>query len=334
MHLDARIRDAETRLFARLGVEPDESFVDLPEARVRLRVLSVGAGPSIVMLHGVTLAAAVWAPWLEHLSGYRAHLVELPGHGLSEPTTYRVGAVREDTLVLMDDLFEALALTSCAVVGHSLGGMFALWYAAARPHRMASLVVIGEPAVAIPGAAVRMPLSLLTVPVLGEAVLRSPTPRSVYRRLLGRGLSPVAAANAPNELIDVLRLAARRNGNARTVASLMHAIDGFRRPRREGVMSDVELRRIAAPTVFCWGTHDPFLSPAEARPSIAEIPSAVLHEVPGGHGPWLDSPAASARVVLDHLTSTGFAPTGSAIAGGSLESTRKVDGQRDAGHHL
>jgi hypothetical protein len=53
-------------------------------------------------------------------------------------------------------------------VGHSLGGMFALWHAAAGPGRIASLVIIGEPAVALPGTAVRMPLSLLTVPVLGH----------------------------------------------------------------------------------------------------------------------------------------------------------------------
>ena len=100
-------------------------------------------------------------------------------------------------------------------MGHSLGGMLALWYAAARPGRITSLVAIGEPAVALPGATVRMPLSLLTVPVLGEGVLRTPAPRPVYRRLLGHGLSPAAAAAAPDELLDVLRLAARRKGNAR-----------------------------------------------------------------------------------------------------------------------
>jgi pimeloyl-ACP methyl ester carboxylesterase len=159
---------------------------------------------------------------------------------------------------------------------------------------------------------VRMPLALLTVPVLGGAVLRNPTPRPLYRRLLAAGLSPAAAANAPDELVDVLRLAARRTGNARTVASLMHAINGFRRPRPESVMTDEEVRRMSAPTVFCWGVDDPFLKPGEARPTIAKMPAAVLREVPGGHGPWLDDPAACTRVVLEHLTSTGFAPAGDA----------------------
>lgn len=238
----------------------------------------------------MSLAAAVWAPWLPHLAGYRAHLVELPGHGLSGPHAYRPGAVRAHTLTLLDSLFDALGLTTAPVVAHSLGGMFALWHAAARPGRIASLAAIGDPAVALPGVTVRMPLSLLTVPVLGEVMLRSPIPRPVYRTLLGQGLSPAAAAGAPDDLLDVLRLAARRGGNAGTVASVMHAIDHFRRGRPDSVMSDRELGQISAPTMFCWGSSDPFLSPGQARPSIAKIHGAVLHEVEGGHGPLAGGP--------------------------------------------
>ncbi len=304
-----RIRQAENQLHARYSVQPDETFVRLPAAGVELRVLHHGAGTPIVLLHGVSLAAAAWAPWLHTLSGYRAHVVELPGHGLSGPVDYRVGAVRAHTLDLIDDLFDALDLASAPVIGHSLGGMFALWHAAARPGRIASLVVIGDPAVALPGVKVRIPLSFMTIPVLGPAFLRTPAPRAVYRRLLGQGLSPAAAAAAPGELLDVLRLATCRPGNARTVASLMHAINGFRAPRSESVMDDDELRQIRAPTMFCWGREDRFLSPGRGRTSVAKIPGAALHEVDGGHGPWFTDPAGCAALVIEHLSATGFAPS-------------------------
>ena len=104
----------------------------------------------------------------------------------------------------------------------------------------------------------------------------------------------------PDELVDVLRFARRRRGNPKTVASLMHAIDRFRRPRPETVMGDSELARIQVPTLFYWGRDDPFLSPQQARPSVAKIPGAVLHEVAGGHAPWFEDPVDCATRINNH----------------------------------
>ena len=169
--------------------------------------------PISCMLHGVSLAAAIWVPWLHELKGYRIHLVELPGHGLSDPFTYRVGSVREHSIQLLDDLFDSLGLEAPSVVGHSLGGMFALWHAAERPGRIASLVAIGDPGAALPGVKVKMPLSDSDrVRGLGRAVLSSPMPRSTYRRILGQGTSSAAARSMPDELVDILRHARREEG--------------------------------------------------------------------------------------------------------------------------
>jgi pimeloyl-ACP methyl ester carboxylesterase len=298
--IEHRIRDAEGSLFARYDLKHDESFIDLRSSKLRLRVLSVGSGPDLVMLHGVSLVAAIWVPWLNELKGYRTHLVELPGHGLSDPVIYKVGSVREHSIAVLDDLFESLGLVDPSVVGHSLGGMYALWHAAARPGKIASLVALGDPGAAFPGVQVKMPLSMLTVPGLGRAVLSSPMPRSAYRQILGQGLSPAAARGMPEELVDILRLGCRRKGNAASVASLMHAIDSFRRPRPETVMGDDELARIDVPALFYWGREDPFLSPEQARPSVAKIAGAVLHDVPGGHAPWFENPVDCAALIDRH----------------------------------
>ena len=69
-----------------------------------------------------------------------------------------------------------------------------------------------------------------------------------------------------------------------------------------------ELDQITAPTMFCWRTGDPFLTTAQARPSIGMIPGAVLRDVPGGHGPWLEDPAGCGKLATGHFTATGFAP--------------------------
>jgi pimeloyl-ACP methyl ester carboxylesterase len=302
MTLEQRIRRAEANLFQTVGAEVDESFLDLATTGTRVRLLSHGSGPPLVLLHGVSLSAAAWAPLFTALSGWRVLAVDLPGHGLSDPESYRVGDVRQRARELIDGIFDALGLDEAPVVGHSLGGMFALWYAAAGTERISRLVAIGEPAVALPGVCVRMPLSPLTVRGLGLAVLRTPGPRPVYRRLLAQGLGRAEVAAAPDSLIDALRLSARRPGNAKTVTSLMHAIDHFRRARPESVLTTSELRAITAPTSFIWGADAPYLTADLARPSIEQIPEATLHEVPGAHGPWLVDTNRSAQLIQAHLT--------------------------------
>ena len=303
MRLEQLIRSAETDLFEAVGAEVDESFLHLAGTGLRIRVLSHGSGPPLVLLHGVSLSAVAWVPLFSALPGWRVLAVDLPGHGLSDPDHYRRGQVRHRTRDLIDDIFDALELDEASVVGHSLGGMLALWYAAAGNDRISRLVAIGEPAVALPGVRVRMPLSLLTVPGVGLAVLRSPSPRPVYRRLLAQGLGRAEVAAAPDSLVEALRLSARRPGNARTVNSLMQAIDRFHRPRPESVLTTAELGAIAAPTMFIWGADAPYLTADRARPSVDQLPSATLHEVPGGHGPWLVDTKRCAELIQAHLAS-------------------------------
>jgi len=125
-------------------------------------------------------------------------------------------------------------------------------------------------------------------------------PRRVYRTLLARGLGSAEVAAAPDSLIEALRLSARRPENARTVASLMHAIDLFRRPRPESVLTSAELAAIMTPTIFIIGSDDPYLSTERARPSIDQIHGARLYEVPGGHAPWLVDAQRAAELIATH----------------------------------
>jgi pimeloyl-ACP methyl ester carboxylesterase len=302
---ERRIRDAERDLFAVLDAEVEERFLDLKHTDLRVRVLSHGSGAPLLLLHGVSFTAAAWAPLFAELQGFRLLAVDLPGHGLSDPVHYRGGRVREHAYRLIDDIVDALELDDVPVVGHSLGAMFALWHAAAGSERISKVTAVGAPAVALPGTRVRMPLSLLTVRGLGVAVLRSPSPRPIYRRLLAQGLGSAEVKMAPDSLIEALRLSACRPENARSVASLMRAIDRFRRPRSESVLTAEELAAIRVPTIFILGSDDPYLSPRDAQPSIARIPNATLHEMPAGHGPWLVDPGRVAGLVAAHHEPAG-----------------------------
>jgi pimeloyl-ACP methyl ester carboxylesterase len=305
-NLEQRIREAERTMFAAVGADVDEFFLELPRTGLRVRVLSHGDGPAVVLLHGVSENAAIWAPLFTKLRHFRLLAVDLPGHGLSDPTVFRRGQVREHAGQLIEDILDALSLNEVPVIGHSLGGMFALWHVATGSERISQVVAIGEPAVALPGVRVRMPLSLLTIRGLGIAVLRSPSPHRVYRRLLAQGQGSAEIAAAPDPLIQALRLSVRRPENARTVASLMHAIDRFRRPRPESVLTSAELAAITTPTIFIIGSDDPYLSIEQARPSIDQIHGSTLYEVPAGHAPWLVDAQQAAELIAKHLT-TGLA---------------------------
>ncbi len=308
MNLDERIRASERRLFVQLQVSVRARFLRLEPSGPTVRVLESGGGPPLVLLHGVTQSAAVWTPLFAHLPGYRLLAVDLPGHGLSSPLRFRRGRVREQATWLLDQILTALGLKRTPVIAHSLGAMFALWQAAADPSRISALVALGDPAVALPGVTVRMPLSLLTLPGLSEALLRAPSPRLLYRAQLTQGLGREEAGAMPGALLDALRLAMRRPDNAHTVACLMHALNHFRTPRAESVLSDEELAGITTPSLFIWGHSDPYLSAANAAASIALMPVAELREVAGGHAPWLIDPRTTGELVLRHLAEHGVAP--------------------------
>ena len=228
-NLEQRIHDAERNLFAAVGADVDEFVLELAQTGLRVRVLSHGRGPAVVLLHGASESAAIWAPLFPELRHFRLLAVDLPGHGLSDPITFRRGQVREHARRLIDDILDALGLDE--------------------------------------------------VPVIGK----------------GQGPADVAAA--PDSLIEALRLSARRPENARTVATLMHAIDRFRRPRPESVLTSAELAAITTPTIFILGSDDPYLSIERARPSIDQIHGATLYEMPGGHAPWLIDAQRAAELI-------------------------------------
>jgi pimeloyl-ACP methyl ester carboxylesterase len=87
----------------------------------------IGSGPPLVLLHGVGHRRQAWYPVLEHLTGKReVILVDLPGHGESDPL---VLDGRTGVRILRDELttfFEQQGLDRPHIAGNSLGGRMAL----------------------------------------------------------------------------------------------------------------------------------------------------------------------------------------------------------------
>ena len=85
-----------------------------------LHIESTGKGPDLVMLHGWGMHSAIWTDWAALLAErFRVHLVDLPGHGLSDAST----------AASLDDWAEAVkrvAPEGAWWLGWSLGGLVAM----------------------------------------------------------------------------------------------------------------------------------------------------------------------------------------------------------------
>lgn len=89
----------------------------------------VGSGAPVVFLHGLTFDRKSWQPVLNRLSGeFRCVTVD-PGHGDTPGPPRPLARVAAE----LGDLLDALELDRPLVVGHSMGAVLALLYAARHP---------------------------------------------------------------------------------------------------------------------------------------------------------------------------------------------------------
>jgi pimeloyl-ACP methyl ester carboxylesterase len=258
-----------------------------------------------VLLHGGGGAAGFFVPLLNELNGVRALAPDRPGQGLSDPIDLPRGRYREATVVWLDGLFDALELDAAALLGHSGGGMWALWYALARPDRVKRLVLIAPPAV--PRTRCPLPIRLIATPGVGELFSRlmAPTRKSVIR--FASSMGEKATVTTYPDLID-LWVASLRDPIAERVGRAEIRVfvspfallspSGLRRHARVGAE---ELGQVAMPALVIWGEREPMGGVSVAQGVTELMPDAGLQMLAGGHAPWLGQPAEAAAAIVDLL---------------------------------
>jgi pimeloyl-ACP methyl ester carboxylesterase len=269
----------------------------------RVHLLEKGSGPPVVLLHGTGDPAGFFLPLLEALDGVRVMAPDRPGIGLSDPFELPRRSYRETAVHWLDGLLDALDLETTAIVGHSGGGVWALWYALAHPDRVSRLMLMGVPS--LPGTRAPLPIRLLATPALGTLLRRlvPPSPASFLR--LARAVGEGETIGAYPEVVDLLVAVARDGVADRATRAEFGAVlsplallsrDGF---RRRGRVGPEELGRLRLPTTVVWGERDPLGSVAVAQAATALIPAARLVVLPTGHGPWLGEPERTAAAVVE-----------------------------------
>ena len=299
--LDRRIEAAHGAVLERLA--PGTRSHRLRWSQGETRVLELGDGPPLVLVHGAFDNAALWTPVLAALaSRHRVLAVDLPGHGLADTFDYESADLAAVATTFVRDVLVGLELDTVDLVGCSVGGFVSTVFALDEPRRVRRLVLVGAPLgvtrdlptpLRVLGVVAKLPLAGRA---LGKLALSRPS-REKTRTLMGQ-IAVAHPERLDDGMLDADVLCQRRNRDA--YLSVLRSLGTFRglRLRPELCLGErwLELR---APTVFLRGERDVFVSaPVEEAWAAIVEQNPMIRIVPiadAGHLAWLDAPEAVVR---------------------------------------
>ena len=221
-----------------------------------VRVLEAGAGPTVLVLHG--LDGLVADPLLNELSAsFRVVAPEIPGFTLSPIPDWMMSV--SDAAFFMLDFIAALDAPRLHLAGHSIGGWIAAEVAIRSTSALASLSLLA-PAGVMPREAPKQDVFLLS----GEEGVRA-----LYH---DQALAERQIAERAGDPLDIMLQ--NRAGLARLAWS----------PRMASVTLPHWLHRIDIPTLIAWGREDRILPFSTHETFLREIAGAQFLDLPAcGH---------------------------------------------------
>ncbi|MBW3537923.1 alpha/beta hydrolase [Candidatus Parcubacteria bacterium] len=167
----------------------------------RLHTVSSGEGPPVVLLHGLTGSSSYWCKLAPQLAlTRRVVALDLLGFGRS-PKPRDVGYTLADHTASVAATLDGLKLPEPLVlVGHSLGALIALHYAAVYPRQVARLVLVAPPVYGSPGEArhyIRRSRSLPGFMLYGRFAQLACTTYCHFFNPLSRRLAPLYLPDLP-----------------------------------------------------------------------------------------------------------------------------------------
>jgi pimeloyl-ACP methyl ester carboxylesterase len=206
-------KDAQDALLKKYSVTAESRQVKLKNPQLTVHVLEAGRGEPVLLIHGGGGVAANWVPMMNSL-GKEFHLYALArsGCGLTDKYDFRETDLRQHAVDVITSLMDALELPKAALVGNSMGGLWAMQFALAKPDRVTKLVLLGEPAWSDPKKPKPPPAA------------KNPTPESIRGFYAARLVADVK--RVPEEL--AVDLAGRRLPGAAEGCSVTSTLDGLR----------------------------------------------------------------------------------------------------------
>ena len=108
----------------------------------RLSVEVHGKGPDVVLIPGLSSSPRVWDTTMAAIPGYRYHVVRVAGFDGTAPAANGTGAVVEPVGEEIARYIREARLKKPAVIGHSLGGTWAMLIASRHPDLASKVMVV------------------------------------------------------------------------------------------------------------------------------------------------------------------------------------------------
>lgn len=231
----------------------------------RLHTTSVGSGPTVVMLHGIATSSASWNRLVPLLNNnYRCITIDLLGFGESpKPDWY--GYSPEEHVKNIHYTIKKLGLNEPFIlIGHSMGSLLAVHYAARHPKRVSRLVILSPP-IYFTSAQVRQAEKLWREALYARAYRYLRTHKNFTLKSAG-GLKTLAIKNNSFSLTEATWTSFSK--------SLENSIEN------QNVLNDLE--NIFCPVDIFYGNLDKFLINRNIR-YLQRYGNVSLHSVKASH---------------------------------------------------
>ncbi|MFY9269205.1 MAG: alpha/beta fold hydrolase [Candidatus Manganitrophaceae bacterium] len=255
-----------------------------------LHHIEVGAGPPLLLIHGLFDHLETWERMIPHLSNrFRIVAIDLPGFGKS-PLPEKWAASLSGMIDSVIAFLDLKKLDRVSIVGSSMGGGVALGIAARDPERTERIVLINpygfpSPPVAVEVARSRIRGKLL--PYLLRGFLFRRCARSIFSRSL-HNQSLLTDALIEKVVAPFSSLRRRQD--------LFRFLEGVSLEEMREV--DALLPQIRHPVLILWGQEDRWLQIDHAERLHRQLPESRIILLPDcGHLPQIDRPQAVAEAI-------------------------------------
>jgi pimeloyl-ACP methyl ester carboxylesterase len=263
----------------------------VPVAGHRLRVITVGSGPPLLLLHTLRTQADYFGRLVPYLvEDWTVTIVDLPGHGFSDAPH-----VEYDQVFLTDTiraLMQIRDMRNVVIAGESIGASIALALAAEHNCRVRSVVALnpydyvdgGAGGIGRASPIAHVYFHALDWPLVGW-IAAHVEPRFALQKILRSGFSD--KDEFPDQYMNVLY----------DVGVEPHAILSVEREHESWVRARAQYPHIRVPVHLVYGNQD-WSRTVDRNANARAIPTARLTTIPdAGHFSSLEKPALVAAII-------------------------------------